>query len=146
MALLLFLAVGQVLARDIVFPPVTGVQNPFGTPIDALEEKEIIDIDTLAFSGLSTFANLPYVRCLTKDEDEEVEKYDIAVLGAPFDTGVTARPGARFGPKGIRQGSYRIHPEFSYNVYSGQNPFQQGMKVVDCGDAPLTFLVRYTCS
>lgn len=66
--------------------------------------------------------------------------YDIAILGAPFDTAVTARPGARFGPGGIRQGSRRIHPDFSYSVYTGENFFTQWATVVDCGDAPLTVL------
>lgn len=32
-----------------------------------------------------TYANLPYVHCLAP-EGEEVEGYDIAVVGAPFDT------------------------------------------------------------
>ena len=32
---------------------------------------------------------------------------------------VTARPGARFGPTGIRQGSRRIMPEFAWSIYSG---------------------------
>lgn len=57
-----------------------------------------------------------------------------------FSQGVTARPGARFGPLGIRQGSRRIAPDFSWSVYTGQNPFVQGLKIVDCGDAPLTVL------
>ena len=34
--------------------------------------------------------------------------YDIAVLGAPFDTATTYRPGARFGPGGIRNGAQRL--------------------------------------
>ncbi|MCJ1302794.1 hypothetical protein MMC08_005599 [Hypocenomyce scalaris] len=54
------------------------------------------------FSGISTFGRLPYFPCLASDE----EKYDIAFLGAPFDTGTSYRPGARFGPSGIRQGAY----------------------------------------
>lgn len=57
---------------------------------------------------------------------------------------MTARPGARFGPNGIRQGSRRISSEFAWGVYDGRNYFKEGFKVVDCGDAPLTFLVRPT--
>lgn len=30
-------------------------------------------------------------------------------VGAPFDTGTSYRPGARFGPSGIRQGSRRLN-------------------------------------
>jgi Arginase family len=34
----------------------------------------------------------------------------VALLeGAPFDTGTSYRPGARFGPSGIRQGSRRLN-------------------------------------
>jgi hypothetical protein len=36
------------------------------------------------FSGLTTFANLPYVNCLVEEDAES--SYDIAFLGAPFDT------------------------------------------------------------
>ncbi|KOS43793.1 hypothetical protein ACN38_g5280 [Penicillium nordicum] len=57
------------------------------------------------FSGITTFGRLPYYPCLASD----AEKYDIAFLGAPFDTGTSYRPGARFGPSGIRQGSRRLN-------------------------------------
>jgi len=42
-----------------------------------------------AFMGLMTYANIPYVHCLADEasgEEYKGEKYDIAVLGAPFDT------------------------------------------------------------
>ena len=54
--------------------------------------------------------------------------------------GVTARPGSRFGPSGIRLGSRRIAPSFATSIYTGRNSFQSWAKAVDCGDAPLTFL------
>jgi guanidinobutyrase / D-arginase len=80
------------------------------------------------FSGISTFGRLPYYPCLASDD----VKYDIAFIGvclptyiqpgahqggdtnqwlagAPFDTGTSYRPGARFGPSGIRQGSRRLN-------------------------------------
>jgi len=37
------------------------------------------------FFGLTTFANLPYVNCLKANETDG-GRYDIAILGAPFDT------------------------------------------------------------
>jgi agmatinase len=47
---------------------------------------EFIDITSGSqFSGLSTYANLPYVNCFVDAEAEKVP-YDIAILGAPFDT------------------------------------------------------------
>ncbi|KAI5205352.1 Arginase/deacetylase [Aureobasidium subglaciale] len=118
--------------RDITFPSVAGYQSP----LMALGH-ESIDITGAKFAGLTTFANLPYVHCLDKDGPE---KYDIAILGAPFDTGVTGRPGARFGPGGIRAGSRRISPEAGWNIYSGKNLFKEWATIIDCGDAPLTVL------
>jgi agmatinase len=41
------------------------------------------------FSGPLAFSHLPYTRCL----EDEKELFDIAILGMPFDTGVTYRPG-----------------------------------------------------
>ncbi|GAB7325165.1 hypothetical protein MBLNU13_g09245t1 [Cladosporium sp. NU13] len=129
-------------AREIVFPPTSGYQQPIGSKNLGILEYETDDISEPLYNGLNTFANLPYVHCLANStlSAEDVEKYDIAIVGAPFDTGVTARPGARFGPGGIRQGSRRISPRFAYNIYTGKNAFGQGLKVVDCGDVPLTVL------
>jgi len=72
------------VAREITFPPVAAIQQPFG----ASGEHDVdgpIDVSGAIFGGLMTYANLPYVHCLAA-EGEEVEKYDVAVLGAPFDT------------------------------------------------------------
>lgn len=46
------------------------------------------DVDIVSgsqFNGLRTYANLPYVNCFSDVEVKE-NKYDIAILGAPFDT------------------------------------------------------------
>nr|POE54940.1 putative agmatinase 3 [Quercus suber] len=134
---------GLAAAREITFPPVSGYQHPFVGQTGLISDfSEDLDISSTLYSGLTTYANLPYVHCLASEG--EVETYDIAIVGAPFDTAVTARPGARFGPNGIRQGSRRISAGFAWNVYDGRNYFKEGFKVVDCGDAPLTFLVPLT--
>ncbi|KAI5849114.1 arginase family-domain-containing protein [Tricharina praecox] len=86
------------------------------------------------FSGISTFGRLPYFPCLASD----AEKFDIAFLGAPFDTGTSYRPGARFGPSGIRQGSRRLNLYGGYNVPLEVNPFNSWARVLDCGDIPVT--------
>lgn len=72
-------------ARDIVFPPVAGF-DAYQTPLGSGDDVDIISGS--AFSGLTTFANLPYISCF--NDKSETEKYDIAVLGAPFDTVSTA--------------------------------------------------------
>lgn len=86
------------------------------------------------FSGISTFGRLKYHPCLSSHD----VKYDIAFIGAPFDTGTSYRPGARFGPSGIRQGSRRLNLYGGYNVPLQANPFNSWAKVIDCGDIPVT--------
>ncbi|KAK8085723.1 agmatinase 1 [Apiospora hydei] len=86
------------------------------------------------FSGISTFGRLPYYPCLGQNDVE----YDIAFIGAPFDTGTSYRPGARFGPNGIRQGSRRLNLYGGYNVPLETNPFNSWATVLDCGDIPVT--------
>ncbi|GLA18156.1 hypothetical protein AnigIFM62618_005311 [Aspergillus niger] len=90
--------------------------------------------DIWAFSGIVTFAHLPHVACLA----EPRETFDIAIIGAPFDTSVSYRPGSRFGPKAIRSASMRQTPSRSFHPQLGVNPYQNWAKVVDCGDIPLT--------
>jgi hypothetical protein len=51
----------------------------------------LISIGTQAdsvFSGISTFGRIPYRECFGRDKHE---KFDIAILGAPFDTGTSYR-------------------------------------------------------
>ncbi|EUC39039.1 hypothetical protein COCVIDRAFT_91489 [Bipolaris victoriae FI3] len=85
------------------------------------------------FSGISTFGRLKYHPCLSSNV-----QYDIAFIGAPFDTGTSYRPGARFGPSGIRQGSRRLNLYGGYNVPLEANPFNSWAKIIDCGDIPVT--------
>ena len=70
-------------ARDIVFPPVAAI-HPSIQPLQYPFTTDDPTIETGGIAGLTTFANLPYVHCLS--EDAEISKYDIAFLGAPFDT------------------------------------------------------------
>jgi agmatinase len=74
------------------------------------------------FAGPATFARLPRI--------DEVSRADAAVLGVPFDSGVTYRPGARFGPAHIRESSRLLRP---YNPALGTSPFAR-LQVVDAGD------------
>ena len=74
------------------------------------------------YAGLSTFARLPRI--------DDVTYFDIAVVGVPFDAGVTYRPGARFGPSHIRQASRLLRP---YNPAQQAAAFSD-VQVVDAGD------------
>lgn len=86
-----------------------------------------------AFSGISTFAHLKHVKCLSN----RAIPFDIGVIGAPFDTAVTYRPGARFGPRAIRQASARQIPSRSFNHRRGLNPYLSPLTILDCGDIPV---------
>ncbi|KAK0711660.1 agmatinase [Lasiosphaeris hirsuta] len=86
------------------------------------------------FTGIGTFAHLEYAKCLTNPR----ELYDIAIIGAPFDTAVTYRPGARFGPRAIRQASSRQTSVGGFNPRAGVNPYRSWAKILDCGDIPIT--------
>ncbi len=109
--------ISQAIALEfprIAFAPQDHTQHRF-----TLEDKDDIDIVTGSqFNGLRTFANLPYVNCFS-DAEAKGKKYDIAIMGAPFDTSVTARPGARYGPGGIRIGSQRMGEIGAWSVYTG---------------------------
>ncbi len=76
------------------------------------------------YAGIATFARLPRI--------EDVEHADIAVVGIPFDSGVSYRPGARFGPSHVRESSRLLRP---YNPAQDVSPFAIA-QVVDAGDIP----------
>ncbi|KAK0966818.1 hypothetical protein LTR91_016350 [Friedmanniomyces endolithicus] len=107
-------------------------QEPFvGWTQDDLDAKWGTD---WGFTGISTFAHLPHTRCLQHPETP----YDIAILGAPFDTAVSYRPGARFGPRAIRAASARQTSFRGYNPRAALNPYREWATVIDCGDIPIT--------
>jgi agmatinase len=83
-------------------------------------------MDAPRYTGIRTFAGLPHRR--------DLSGVDVAVVGAPFDTATSFRPGARFGPEGIRAGSTLLrpyHPAMGIDVLGSQS-------VVDGGDLALT--------
>ncbi|KAL3473168.1 arginase family-domain-containing protein [Aspergillus californicus] len=95
---------------------------------------EDLDKD-LPFSQPVTFAHLEWQRCLAPSHNTPL---DIAILGFPYDTSTSYRPGARFGPRGIRAGSSREKKGRSYNTIFDVDPFEQDLSIVDCGDIPIT--------
>ena len=50
------------------------------------------------YAGINTFLKAPYCEDVRRCGD-----FDVAVLGAPHDSGTTYRPGTRFGPQGMRK-------------------------------------------
>jgi agmatinase len=74
------------------------------------------------YAGPATFARLPRL--------DEVPRADVAILGVPFDSGVSYRPGARFGPGHIRAASKLLRP---YHPALVVEPFAH-QQVADAGD------------
>jgi agmatinase len=74
------------------------------------------------FAGPATFARLPRL--------DQVEHCDVAVVGVPFDSGVSYRPGARFGPTAVREASRLLRP---YHPGLDVSPFAT-QQVADAGD------------
>ncbi|MFD2473774.1 agmatinase [Amycolatopsis silviterrae] len=86
-------------------------------PVGPLDSSQIP-----RFAGFATFARLPRI--------EEVPSADVAVVGVPFDSGVSYRPGARFGPSALREASRLLRP---YHPGLDVSPFAE-KQVVDAGD------------
>ena len=87
--------------------PTTGPRDPFVSP---------------RFGQLATFMLLP--------ASDTPAGLDVALLGLPYDGGVSYRPGARFGPRAVREQSSLIRP---WNPVLKVHPFEK-LRVADCGD------------
>jgi guanidinopropionase len=74
------------------------------------------------------FTEIPtFMRCPLSENPDEV---DIALIGVPYDGGVTNRPGARHGPREIRNSSSLMRPIHHVTRF---NPFE-ACRVADMGD------------
>ena len=78
---------------------------------------------------MPTFMRLPWV---TDPIQLLARRPDVAIVGAPFDDAVSHRPGARFGPRAIREAQYTSGSIHSLQL--GLEPFEI-LDVVDAGDA-----------
>ncbi len=88
----------------------------------------------LPFVGLCSFGKYPICT------DWDAIDADVAVLGAPFDFGTQYRPGARFGPRAIREASTL----FSFGhagAYDHEDDITyleaEKTRIVDIGDADI---------
>src|SRR5512146_1420476 len=91
--------------------------------------ESFTDFDLPTYVGPLSFMKLPWV---TDPAELRRREVDVAIVGAPFDDAVTHRPGARFGPRAIREAQYT-----SGSINSLQldvEPFEV-LNVVDAGDA-----------
>jgi agmatinase len=84
---------------------------------------------TPRFAGLCTFCRYPMLEAVAPEN----RPVDWVIYGVPFDAGVTFRPGARFGPRAIREASQYVKP---YSIEHGVN-ICDVLSLADAGDAPI---------
>ncbi|WP_299945211.1 agmatinase [uncultured Ruegeria sp.] len=87
----------------------------------------------LPFVGISTFAKSPYV-----ENWNEIDA-DVAIVGAPFDFGTQWRPGARFGPRAVREAStlFSFGHAGAYDHEDDATYLDGSVRMVDLGDADI---------
>jgi agmatinase len=87
----------------------------------------------LPFVGISTFGKRPHVA------DWSTIDADAAILGAPFDFGTQFRPGARFGPRAIREAStlFSFGHAGAYDHEDDATYLGEEVRIVDIGDADI---------
>ena len=87
-----------------------------------------------SYIGIPTYLGTPFA---VNGKELKSMNADIAIIGAPVDMGVGNRPGARYGPRAIRQADYWPKPAKLSNLYHLNLevfPLKE-MNVVDFGDA-----------
>ena len=87
--------------------------------------KPISSMTTPRFAEVATFFRLPVIKDLTK--------LDYCICGVPWDGGTTNRPGARHGPREVRNSSSLIR---LYHPTSLKSPYEK-FNVADIGDCPV---------
>jgi len=87
-----------------------------------MKSKQRKSGDSPRFAQPATFMRLPY--------QTDLSGVDVAMLGVPFDSGTSYRPGARLGPREIRAQSSLIRP---YSYFQNISPFET-LAIVDAGD------------
>ena len=100
--------------------------NGWSEPVELFD-----DFDLPMYVGQVSFQKLPWIA----DADELNRRApDVAIVGAPFDDAVSHRPGARFGPRAIREANYATGSLHSLQQPGELRPLDV-LTVVDAGDA-----------
>ena len=94
------------------------MSDPFFTPVSGM--------DLPRFAGVPTFMRLPHVDL----DHPRLNEVDVGLIGVPWDSGTTNRPGPRHGPRQVRDASTMIR---AGNGVSGVRPFET-LNCADLGD------------
>jgi agmatinase len=95
---------------------------------DSVEDRTITTFSRgpqPAFAGIKTFLKAPYC-----EDISQVDQFDVAFLGVPFDAGTTYRSGARFGPQSVRNIS-SLYDSYSLDLAVD---LEQELSICDAGD------------
>tara|TARA_B100000029_G_scaffold32876_1_gene31294 strand:+ start:1874 stop:2812 length:939 start_codon:yes stop_codon:yes gene_type:complete len=87
--------------------------------------KPIAGMTTPRFADVATFFRLPIVK--------DIKSLDYCICGVPWDGGTTNRPGARHGPREVRNSSSMIR---LYHPVSLKSPYDK-YNIADIGDCPV---------
>jgi len=78
-----------------------------------------------SYAGPLNFLRFPYTH--------ELAGVELAVLGIPYDLATTNRPGARFGPRALREQSAFVG-EYPWGVWPWEFDLREGFSAIDYGD------------
>ena len=95
--------------------------DPFFLPISGF--------DLPRFAGVPTFMRLPHVSL----DEARIQDVEIGIIGVPWDSGTTNRPGPRHGPRQLRDASTMIRAE---HPVSGVRPYERS-NCADLGDVSI---------
>ena len=91
--------------------------------------KPVSGFDLPRFAGVPTFMRLPHV----PPEAPKIKEVDIGIIGVPWDSGTTNRPGPRHGPRQLRDASTMIRAQ---HPVSGVRPYEK-LNCADLGDVAI---------
>jgi guanidinopropionase len=91
--------------------------------------KPVSGFDLPRFAGVPTFMRLPYVSL----DAAKIKDVDIGIIGVPWDSGTTNRPGPRHGPRQLRDASTMIRAQ---HPVSGIRPYEK-FNCADLGDVSI---------
>ena len=91
--------------------------------------KPVSGFDLPRFAGVPTFMRLPYVPL----DASKIKDVDIGIIGVPWDSGTTNRPGPRHGPRQLRDASTMIRAQ---HPVSGIRPYEK-LNCADLGDVSI---------
>ena len=91
--------------------------------------KPVSGFDLPRFAGVPTFMRLPHVSLDTP----KIKDVDLGIIGVPWDSGTTNRPGPRHGPRQLRDASTMIRAQ---HPVSGIRPYER-LNCADLGDVSI---------